>query len=692
MATDVPGVIHIGGAHIQGGGTGDTSLNNAYYLDLHEPVLNTPTTNLIFMSDRAVMQITPHSLSDGSSMAIASGAHIWYDEASMSGAVPHTIESVASTSVTLSSAVLTSGVHLNKRLTFIDDVGGVIGIFSGLTIAGQITCTGNTDQVLFFAAGGYTPHIAQGVWAAEGEFKDYHPAAGYVHITEAAGGIARRGGSTVSQGNHGVGPDATYIPDFFNKVWNLPPYFHAFKYPDVNPLSDRYGDSPNDAGRTLLLDKVTEVEAAAAERGNTIKWEVAIIDLAMNDLSTGSSAYLLVYEERLKEMIDWLRGASGLNNSDLKIILVNHRPDMWNVTGSLAGVLGAPFYRTFHNNVTKTYSNVGIVDMHNRRIADSGESPNVGSVERKYYAQQEYFWMGEEIVRVYQRLALGTATAQSGGFPVYMFIGDSIAVGQALESWVTSSYSVELTGETVGDLTRPSNQLMYVRATETLEIYKPGTNSNPAGHATATSGPELSIMAELGKLHPDGFAMIKRGSSGSGLAAAPNVFSGLTGYETAGRWHQDYSEHWPEIINEYSGAMSYINNTLGKQGDLRAIFVCLGHNDQGVAGGAQLFVDKFGSFINDLHSQFDTETQTGQKAHIIWRRPQTDATGVTLSGLVLERTAIEQRAASDNHFHYIDVDGLERDHRDDLHMAPDSSVTEGRLYVQALSGAWVAGF
>lgn len=691
MATDVPGVVHIGGGHAQGGQTGQTTLENAYYLDLNDS-FNTPKTDLAKMSDRALMQVTPHDITDGKSMAVASGAHIWYDEIAMSGAVPHTIESVTATSITLSAPVLTSGVHDGKRLTYVDDAGGVFALFSGLTIAGQHVCTGNTDQVCFFASGGYTPHIAQGVWVAEGRFTDYHPCAGHITSAELVGGIARRGGSTVVQSNHGVGPDATYMPDFFNKVWNTAPFFHAYKYVTTAELVGNFGDSPSDALRTNFTDKITEIEAAAAQRGNTIKWEVAIIDLAMNDLETGGVPSFVAYQEELGEMITWLRSASGLNNSDLKIILINHRADMWNITGQLSGALGAPFYRTFHENISSLYGNVGIVDMHNRRIADSGNSINPAVAERKFYAQQEYLWMGEEIVRVYQRLALGTATAQSGGFPTYMFFGDSIAVGQATESWVTLSYSTELTGETVGDLTRPSNQLMYVRATETLEIYKPGTNGNPSGHAVSQSGPEMSIMAELGKLHPEGFAMIKRGSSSSGLAATLGAFSGLTGYETGGRWHKDFGEHWPEMVNDYSAAMAYINGTLGKQADLRAIFVTLGHNDHVDTNGGNLFADNFGSFITDLHETFGTETDAGRKAHIVWRRPQTEANGVVLSGLTLVRTAIENRAASDDYFHYIDVDALERDHRDNLHMAPDSSVTEGRLYVGAVSGAWVAGF
>jgi len=688
MATDVPGVVHIGDANIQGGGTGSTSLNNAYYLDLND-VINTPKTDFTYSSDRDAFHITPHSLSNGNSMSVASGAHIWYDEIYMSGALPHKVQSFTTTSITLTSAVLTSGVHATKRLTFIDDAGGVVGVFSGLTIAAQKTITGNTDQVVFFASGGYSPHVAQGVWVPTGGFTDYHPCAGYLHTNEIVGGIARRGGSSVAQGNHGVGPDAYYIPDFFEKVWNVAPYFHAFKYVSTVTITDGWSDSGT-TQRAGFLAKVAEVEAAAALRGNTIKWELAIIDLSMTALRTGNAAYIATEENATEEMIAWLR-TTALNNASLKVIIVNHRDDMWNVTGSSFGVLGAPFYRTLNKNVVRDVANVGLVDMQDQPIANSGDSPNVSSSERKYYSQDGYRFMGKEIVRVYQRLALGTATEQSGGFPVYMYFGDSIAVGQITADWTTNSLHEELTGPTVGDLTRPSNQLIYVRGTGILEVYKPHTNSNPEGHANTTASHDLSMMAELGKHHPDGFALIKRGSSGSSLAASLGNFSGVAGYEVAGRWHQDYSEHWPELINAYAGAMQYINNTLGKQADLMAIFVSLGHNDQAAPGGAQLFVDKFGSFLTDLESQFGTETNPGRRTHVIWRRPQPDAASVTLSGMVLVRTAIEQRAASDPYFHFIDVDGQIRDHTDNLHESPEAAVNAGRMFVQAISGAWMAG-
>jgi len=679
MAIDVPGVFYVGDAHVQGGATGVAGINAVVKEDLDNLTLGisaTPTSNLVYLADKKVMQVTPQSISTGASMSVASGAHIWYDYAAMSG-VPFRVASATTTKVTLPAAEAISGIHAGKLLSFINNDNL---LFSGVFFDQRVVCTGNTDQVFFYNAVTNAPTVAQSFWAGEGLFTDYHPAAGYLLTSELIGGIAKRGGSSPQQGGHGVGADATMVPDFFNKVWNTAPYFHFYKYATTVGITAGWSDAAPSA-RASLLTELDRVTVAAAERGNTIKWEVAIIDFSMTDLSTGGVGALFTYRTDLEEMIAWLRSASGLNNPDLKIILINHRSDMWATTGSLGGVLGAPLYRGYHRVVAGADPNVSIVDMEGKRVG----APNDGvTAEHKFYSQSEYFWMGEEIVRTYQRMALGTPDDQTGGFPLYMYFGDSIATGEILESWTLNSNSPDLSGENPPSLLRSSNQLIYNRGSSVLEIYKPHTNSNTSGSGSSTASSEISIFAELSRKHPNGFGIIKRGSGGSALYGSFAPFSGITGLEVGGTWLSANNEHYPELQNDYAGCLSYINSTLGKQADLRGIFVSLGHNDAASGYGSE-FASSLITFCNDIQNDFNTRTD-GTLCPIIWRRPQVGAGGVDINEIAYVRGAIESLSNSQYWFKYVDCDDLERDNVDNLHETPETAVVVGRRMVAALSG------
>lgn len=681
---NVPGVLYIGDPHSQGGDIQD-AIRGSLAEDTDNLTIGspTPTSQLEYLLDRDSWQITPHRVG-GDAYPVASGAHVWFDHSAMSGNV-HKVESSTTTSVTLLTNDVVSGLYSSKILSFINDTNA---IFSGTFFDQTVSCTGNTDQVFFFGALSVAPPIAQGFRAGIGRFMDYHPVGGFLNTTEALNGdVSHRGGSAVQQGGAGVGPDAAFMPDFFSKVWPTAPYFHCMKYANGSTVDETWADSPNDSARANFLLNFDRAEVAATERGNVIVWDVCIIDQSTMSLTLGTSQEkidrLFTYETRLTEMIAWVRSAAVTNNPDLKIILINHRSDMWATTGSLSGSLGAPFYRGYHKNIARTDGNVGIVDMEGRRVGVAKVNPDD---EMRYYAQAEYLYMGSEIVKTYQRMALGTATDQTGGFPLYFYIGDSIAVGQIVSSWTTTSVNIELTGVTPGDLTRPSNQLTWNRGTGVLEIYKPHTNSNTQGSVTGSASSDLSITAALGKLHPNGFALLHRGSSSSALHTSLGAFTGEAGYESGGVWRTDAGEHMPELINDFAACASYINNTLAKQVDVRGAFVVLGHNDAAASAGGG-FASAIGGFCDDLNANFNNRTD-GTRLPIIWRRPQIDANGGTLdlAEITAVRSSIESLNAGQPWFRMLDVDGKLRDHTDDLHEAPATAVENGYEFVALLSG------
>ena len=141
---------------------------------------------------------------------------------------------------------------------------------------------------------------------------------------------------------------------------------------------------------------------------------------------------------------------------------------------------------------------------------------------------------------------------------------------------------------------------------------------------------------------------------------------------------------WDELVADYEGALAYINTTLGKQGDLRGIFVVLGTNDAATAGGGAVFSAALQPFINDLGETFSTRT-SGKDLPIIWRKPQLDVVTALPDEILAIRAALEAKALADDQLVLVNVDDLERDATDDIHETPESTIVDGQRLVAALS-------
>jgi hypothetical protein len=271
----------------------------------------------------------------------------------------------------------------------------------------------------------------------------------------------------------------------------------------------------------------------------------------------------------------------------------------------------------------------------------------------------------------------------SNGLPLYLMLGDSIAVGEIETSWTTNSNSPELSGPNPPSLLRPTNQIIWNRGTGVGETYLPHTNSNTSGSVNGApfAGPDLSIMAELGKRHPSGFILVKRGSYSSTLAASGLAYDSVTG--NGGRWTKAANEHYPQLLQDFQNAVQWVNTVLGKQVDVRGAFVILGHNDQAVAGGGAVFASALPQFCQDLWDDFSTRTD-GSKFPVMFRQPQDTVTGTVAAQMELVRAAIQERADAEPQFAAIDVDGLEVDRVDGLHETPETAVETGRRMVAAL--------
>lgn len=677
MAT-VPAVLMIGGYAIQGGSPG---LATTYTPNAST---NIPETLLTHLRDRDLARIVPDDATTGDPTAASLSCYPWYDQnANDSYFVVTGTPTATSVQVTASGGGAPSlANYAGRTLTVFSDA-TVIGVpIPGLFISTRRTITSNTTDT-FTVPSGAIPSVGDYCFAGQGRFTDYHPAAGHLSSGEltalavGARGPSHRSGSASQTNGIGCGPDATLIRRLFDDVYSSSPYFFLWKWATANGIVGYWGDSPNDSMRTALLAEKVRVDAAATALGHTASWQHCIIDFFTEGIvnAIATPANILLYETQLTQLITWLRSSSGLNNSTLHIVLVNHRNDLYATTGAGA----APWLRAAHEHIANALDGISIVDLDDLRPGVAGDQEGD---EITQMSQSAYLTAGERMADAIERNLMGVAPTQTRGTPVYVMFGDSIFVGPCTTAWITALRSERISGPTPGNLARPSNQRVYNRGTGALETFRPGSNSNTSGSTgfAAFSGPELEIMAALGELHPDGFVMVKRASNGSSLATALGAYSS----GNYGRWIKEADEHYTELQADFAAACALINAE-GSQADMRGAIGCLGQNDQAATGtdGGAAFAAALPGFCDDLWADFSTRTG-GDKFPIIWRRPQDDTVSADASEMATIRAALASQMASEPQFAFYDVDDLERDHADDLHETPDSCLISGERAFAAL--------
>ena len=623
--------------------------------------------------DRTLQRITPDDASTGVPTATSLGCFPWYD-----GNTDTTYRTVnaapAPTTTTCTVSGASPGWTVNefvgRNITFCNT-----SPVAGLGFSAVRTITANTANSVTFAALPSAPTAGQVFWVGRGRFTDYHPSAGYIDASE-VGTPSSRGGSSWQTAGNGVGPDATLVRYLLSNVYTTSPYFALAKYADPSGPNAGWCDAFPGSRANLVKEK-TRIDAAATARNWVIDWKFVVIDLSPEDLlaAAGTPTYVVTYETALREMITWIKSQFS---SSIQVVLVSHRDDLLATTSTY----GAPFYRAAHRAIVANTAGVAIADCYDAEPGQPAGGALDPGVEITYYSQQSYFEMGRRIGVQIGRLKAGynpAATTPAVGYPLYVMLGDSIFAGEASAAWVTALNSPTISGPNSPSLIRPSNQKVWNAQTQTLEVYQPGVNSNTSAAVNANAGPELSIMAYLGTLHPDGFALVKRASYSSALATQSVVYSGGNG----GRWIKAANQHYQALTTEVYAAIRSINSTLGKQADVRGIFVSLGHNDQ-YAGGGDEFEAALRAFVADITADIGTRTG-GHVAPILWRQPQDDAAGVVAAEVAAVRAALAAVASENSQFVVVDCDDLERLRTDNLHETPESSVADGYRMTAALA-------
>lgn len=655
MAT-VPGVLIIGDQMVQGGqnvladasSIGVTALTNFY--------------------DAKVMRITPSSDSTGAPTRTTLGWYPWYD-----GLAQSTVYSVASSTSTTVTVSPSPGWTVNQW------AGKVISVVNATTIGfmQRRTVVSNTADTITVASwSGGTPSAGQFFFLQQGRWFDYHAAAGYIHPTELGLDYARRGGSSWGALGLGVGPDAGLIREFLESAWTTSPWFQLAKYANTSLTVGQWGTAAS-AIRTAFTTFVSEMASAWTDlaNGNTLSWELIILDQSQRDVIDWASnpANYLSYEAALTSWIAWLR--TTLGNANAKVLIVNHDNNINNVTMPSGTLLANRIHRT----VAAADGNARVVSMQGLRTIGTTVYA-VASENRPAYAAAEYWTNYSQRVREsYELLAAGTPVDYDGALPTYLLIGDSIAVGTFNETYTNALNSPTLTSGP-----RSAAQIIFNAQNGEGEPYDVGDNSNTSGTTGTNAGPECSMMVELEALHPEGFMLIKRASNSSSLIADYATYTGAG--SSGGRWSKSYAatEHYDELVDVFSAAKAYAHETLGKQLDLKGIFVMLGTNDGAEADAGELFAAEISTFVSDLRADFSTRT-SGTDLPVIWRKPQLDTATAITDEMVAVREALEAYALTDAQFALVNVDDLERLASDNIHETADAAIVDGQRMVAAMA-------
>lgn len=677
MAT-VPGILYLSTYMGQGG----------------KPLLqNVPAPlghQLQYMNDRELYRFVPMN-QDGTQ---GTGFKPWYDGSAGTTLLVDEAGSSSSTIRVTPSPGWSTNQHVGRIATLLPQDGTALALHAILQPTQHLqryhTVTSNTADTLTVAGtvdfGGLTDW---GVRVGIGRFVAYHPVPGFVGPLESAGSSWQSVGS-------GIGPDARMVPEIAKRIYSVSPYFYFAKVGFASSLATQWVSGG--LNRSAVLAELQRISSAAAAEGNTIRWELVVVDVAdidLEELAANSAlipTHLLAYQTNMTDLVTWLRSGSVLqntaapysfvSNASIKAQITNPHPDLWGVGAPNA----AAFMRSANFLIALNLTNVGLVDMADASFAALEGSREVCNynAERKFYSFQSVLDFGEKSVTLFQRQLAGLSSPVAvSGFPIYAVIGDSIQVGPINPLWMANSASLTLIGPGPTGTVKPEGQYIFNALTNQFERYNPNTNSNTSGSINTQAGPEAAIIAALAIQHPNGFGIIKRACNGStlvrGVPFDPSNGGG------GGRWVKVAGEHYTQLLSLVASAKGYVNTIYGKQADFRGVMVSIGHNDAVTPSDGAACAAAYAGFCQDLWNDLTTRT-SGKKFPIIFRRPQLEV-AVNTSAMQSVRSALEALAKQEPQVRVVDVDDLERDRIDNLHESPESAIIDGRRVAAALVSA-----
>lgn len=472
----------------------------------------------------------------------------------------------------------------------------------------------------------------------------------------------------------GIGPDSRICRRLWQKIYTGAPYFHYVKYLAPASLVGGWG-SGGTGTRSAFVTERTKINAAATAVGNTLDTKLVVLDLAGTDIQNWvtSGAYAsgssgpTKYEADLVALITWIRANMGAST---KIQLVSHHPAFRGISQPGASI----YVHEIHMKVASTVADVAVnTSRFKARQGANGFASTDISGDWTDYRIEDILRLGEDVVDIFERQITGSWAVARKGIPVYALIGDSIANGPIPPTLAAQLDSASLLGPS--GVTRPVGQWVFNGGVPALQTYSPIANGNANGSVNSWSGPEISLTAELAKIHPDGFVLVKWSVFGSGLCTG-----------AGGLWKKSAGTIYTSFLAGVEKTNQLCITQLGRVPDFRGIHVVLGDNDS--SSGGALFATEVSQFCQDLWADLSTRT-TGKSFPISWRQPQPQ----TALGVVGDRTTIRNSlsgmAAGYPQFKKVSLDGYERS-RDDIHETPETCLAHGRLAAAALASGTLA--
>jgi len=340
--------------------------------------------------------------------------------------------------------------------------------------------------------------------------------------------------------------------------------------------------------------------------------------------------------------------------------------------------------RNAMGRVKALHENVEIVDVDETAL-------RLGGIWSTAQATRE---CGLLLFEAYQRVASpGTVPSVDGGIPVVVYLGQSNVNGQRPLETLTQFFNAD--DELINGGAAWPDVWTGDFAADQVVPYNPTVNSNtePTWGNLGAFGPDVSMVAELRKIHSDGMVLIKLGVGSSSIG--PNTTDQPVWGKAwphlvyaSGALQGESRSVWPVIEEGWRRFRQSIVEVTGRVPEVRLIVWHQGESDSEESLYLQ-YQSNLEQHLADLRSLFATDTAEGSVIPVAICKTRrvpggpfdTDRTDVI-------RAAQETVAAQPGN-HIVDLDEMPYA-SDDVHLSAEGTLRAGREIVASLPATYTS--